>query len=72
MRTIEYPTNAYNKSFYAFIINQITFTYGERKKKQPNFCGMFSKNLPISTAFIAILKMKLPQCNAIGVHTPLG
>ena len=30
------------------------------------------KNLPISAAFTAILKMKLPQCNAIGVRTPPG
>ena len=31
---------------------------------------MFSQNLLISAAFTAILKMKLPQCNAIGVRTP--
>ena len=30
-----------------FKINQITFTYGERKKEWPNFYGMFSQNLPI-------------------------
>ena len=52
--------------------NQITFTYGERKKERPNFYGMFSQNLPNSVAFTAILKLKLPQCNAIGVGTPPG
>ena len=31
---------------------------------------MFSQNLPNSAAFTAILKMKLPQCNAIGVRAP--
>ena len=30
---------------------------------------MFSQNFPISAAFTAILKIKLPQCNAIGVRT---
>ena len=44
------------KYFYTFRINQITFTYGERKEKRPNFYGMFSQNLSISTAFTAILK----------------
>ena len=43
---------------------------GERKKKRPNFFEMFTQNLPISLAFIVILKMELPQCNAIGVRTP--
>ena len=33
---------------------------------------LFSQNLPNSAAFTAILKMKLPRCNAIGVRTPLG
>ena len=28
---------------------------------------MFSQNLPISASFAAILKITLPQCNAIGV-----
>ena len=70
--TIEYATNTNKKYFYTFRINQITFTYGERKKERPNFYGMFSQNLPNSAAFTAILKMKLPQCNAIGVRTPLG
>ena len=68
--TIEYATNTNKKYFYTFRINQITFTYGERKKERPNFYGMFSQNLPNSAAFTAILKMKLPQCNAIGVRTP--
>ena len=72
LRTIEYATNTNKKYFYTFRINQITFTYGERKKERPNFYGMFSQNLPISAAFTAILKMKLPQCNAIGVRTPPG
>ena len=70
LRTIEYATNTNKKYFYTFRINQITFTYGERKKERPNFYGMFSQNLPISAAFTAILKMKLPQCKAIGVRTP--
>ena len=43
-----------------------------RKKERPNFDRMFSQNLPISAAFIAILKMKLSQCKAIGVRTPPG
>ena len=60
------------KYFYTIRINQITFTYGERKKEWPNFYGIFSQNLPISAAFTAILKMKLPQCDAIGVRTPPG
>ena len=60
------------KYFYTFRINQVTFTYGERKKELFNFYGMFSQSLPISAAFTAILKMKLPQCNAIGVRTPPG
>ena len=51
-------------------MNQITFTYGERKKELPNFYGMFRQSLSISAAFTAILKMKLPQYNAIGVRTP--
>ena len=72
LRTIEYATNTNKKYFYTFRINQITFTYGERKKERPNFYGMFSQNLPIFAAFTAILKTKLPQCNAIGVHTPPG
>ena len=42
------------------------------KKERPNFYGMFSQNLPNSAAFTAILEMKLPQCNAIGVRTPPG
>ena len=60
------------KYFYTFRINQSTFIYSERKKERPNFYGMFSQSLPISAAFTAILKMKLPQCNAIGVRTPPG
>ena len=47
----------------------IKFTFGERKKERPNFYGMFSQNFPISAAYAAILKMKLPQCDAIGVRT---
>ena len=35
-----------------------------------NCYGMFGQNLPISAAFTPILKMELPQCNAIGVRTP--
>ena len=72
LRTIEYATNTYKKYFYTFTINKIIFTNGERKKERPNFYGMFSQNLPISTAFIAILEMELPQCNVIGVRTPPG
>ena len=60
------------KYFYTFRINQITFTYGERKKERPNFYGMFSQNLPISATFIAILKITLPQCNTNGVRAPHG
>ena len=48
------------KYFYTFKINQITLTYGERKKERPNFYGMFSQNLPISAASTIISKMKLP------------
>ena len=48
------------KYFYTFRINQIIFTYVERKKKRPNFYRMFSQNLPISATFTAILKTKLP------------
>ena len=70
LRTIKYATNTYKIYFYTFRINQVTFTYGERKKERPNFYKMFSQNLPISAAFTAILKMKLPQCKAIGVRTP--
>ena len=44
----------------------------KRKKERPNFYGIFIQNLLISTVFIAILKMELPQCNAIGVRTPPG
>ena len=72
LRTIEYATNTYKKYFYTFMINKIIFTNGERKKERPNFYGMFSQNLPISTAFITILEMELPQCNVIGVRTPPG
>ena len=72
LRTIEYATNTNKKYFYTFRINQITFTYGERKKERPNFYGMFSQNLPNSAVFTAILKLKLSQCNAIGVRTPPG
>ena len=72
LRTIEYAINTYKKYFYTFRINQITFTYGERKKERPNFYGMFSQNLPISATFIAILKITLPQCNTNGVRAPHG
>ena len=72
LRTIEYATNTYKKYFYTFRINKIIFTNGERKKERPNFYRMFSQNLQISTAFIVILKMELPQGNAIGVRTPPG
>ena len=59
----------YVKNYFCkFRINQSKFTYGEKKKKRPNFYGMFSQSLPMSAAFTAILKMKLPQCNA---HRPL-
>ena len=69
LRTIQYGTNTHKRYFYTFRINQITFTYGERKKERPNFYGMFRQSLLNSAAFTAILKMKLPQCNAIGVRT---
>ena len=72
LRTIEYATNTGKKYFYTFRINKIIFTNGKREKERPNFYWMFSRNLPIFTAFIAILKMELPQCNAIGVRTPPG
>ena len=58
------------KILYTFSINKIIFTNGEREKERPNFYEVFSQNLPISLAFIVILKMELPQCNAIGVRTP--
>ena len=56
LRTIEYATNTNKKYFYTFRINQITFTYGERKKERPNFYGMFRQNLPDSAAFTAYWK----------------
>ena len=40
---IEYATSTYKKYFYTFGINQISFTYGKRKKERPNFYGMFSQ-----------------------------
>ena len=40
LRTIEYATNTYKKYFYTFRINQVIFTYGERKKERPNFYKM--------------------------------
>ena len=46
------------KILYTFSTNKIIFTNGERKKERPNFLGMFSQNLPISLAFIVILKME--------------
>ena len=58
------------KYFNTFRINQITFTYSERKKERPIFYGMFSQNLPISATFIAILKITLTQFKTIGVRTP--
>ena len=72
LRTVWYATNTHKNYFYTCRINQITFTYGERKKERPNFYRMFSQNLPISSVFTALLKMKLPQCNAIGVRAPPG
>ena len=45
LKTIEYATNTYKKYFYTFRINQVIFTYGERKKERPNFYRMFSQNL---------------------------
>ena len=70
LRTIEYATNTYKKHLYTFRINQSSCTHGKRKKERPNYYGIFSQNLKISAAFTAILKITLPQCNAIGVHTP--
>ena len=55
-----------------YVQKTFIFANGERKKERPNFYGTFCQNLPISTAFIAILKMELPQCNAIGVRTTPG
>lgn len=66
----EKATNTYIKYFFTVCVNQITFIYGERKKKWPNFNGMFGQNRPISAAFTAILNITLPQCNAIRVCTP--
>ena len=57
------------KYFYTFRIYQIKFAYSERKKKQPNFYGIFSQTLPISTSFTTILKIMLSQLNA---RTPPG
>ena len=68
--TVEYATNTDKKYCYTFRINQITFTYGERKKQRPNFYGMVGQNLPIFAAFTAILKISRPQCNVVGVRTP--
>ena len=56
LRTIQYATNTHKRYFYTFRINQITFTYGERKKERPNFYGMFRQNLPNSAAFTAYWK----------------
>ena len=72
LRTIQYGTNTHKRYFYTFRINQITSIYGEGKKERPNFYGMFRQSLLNSAAFTAILKMKLPQCNAIEVRTPPG
>ena len=71
LRIIEYPTNEYKTFSYTFRIDQIPFTYGERKKERLNFPRIFSQNLLISAAFTTILKMKPTQCNAIRVHTAL-
>ena len=72
LRIIEYPTNEYKTFSYTFRIDQIPFTYGERKKERLNFPRIFSLNLLISAAFTTILKMKPTQCNAIRVHTALA
>ena len=72
LRIIEYPTNEYKTFSYTFRIDQIPFTYGERKKEQLNFPRICSQNLLISAAFTTILKMKPTQCNAIRVHTALA
>ena len=69
-KAIEYATNTYKKYFHPFRINQIIFAYGKKKNERSNCYGMFGQNLPISAAFTPILKMELPQCNAIGVRTP--
>ena len=65
LRIIEYPTNEYKPFSYTFRIDQIPFTYGERKKERLNFPRICSQNLLISAAFTTILKMKPTQCNAI-------
>ena len=53
---------------YTFRINKIISTNGERKKERSNFYGIFIQNLLISTVFIAILKMELPQCNKLAME----
>ena len=56
LRTIQYGTNTHKRYFYTFRINQITSTYGERKKERPNFYGMFRQSLLNSAAFTAYWK----------------
>ena len=39
-------------------------------KRNTNFYGMFSQNLPISGTFTTVLKITLLQCNVIRVRAP--
>ena len=63
--TIEYATNTYKKYFYTFRINQITFTYGERKKNGLTFTECSVKICRFLLLSLPYWKMKLPQCNII-------
>ena len=72
LRTIEYGTNTCKKYFCTFRMIQIALPYGERNKEWPNFSRMFSQNLPISAAFFAILKIKVPQYNAHRLRSDEG
>ena len=50
LRTIEYATNTNKKYFYRFIMNQIIFTYGERKRN-----GLTFTEFPVNICRILLL-----------------
>ena len=52
-----------NKSNYIYL-------WWKGKGTASLFYGMFRQNLRNSAALVAVLKMKLPQCNVIGLRTP--
>ena len=54
LRTIEYATNTYKKYLYTFRINQVIFTYGERKRSDLTFteCSVkICRFLPLSPPY---------------------